>query len=212
MHDYHNGTADTLYQLIGYVSEDEFTHEMYKELAKLNLEYGSPDYDNCRLKWVNKRRSIYSGLVKEIIDWIDSDEWVNYLELNDYIFVHSWIPVKEYIDLNKSLTIGKIVKTGPDEYREDWRNATQDEWNDAMWGCPWKKAYDKLNKTGKIIVCGHWHTSDFFNHLTKQHKTIYECPIFKSNKYKLIGLDACTAGSHKVNVLKLNVEDEELRG
>ena len=61
---------------------------------------------------------------------------------------------------------------------------------------------------GKTIVCGHWHTSDFFNHLTKQHKELYDCPIFKSKKYKLIGLDTCTAGSKKVNCLVM--EEDKL--
>jgi hypothetical protein len=32
-------------------------------------------------------------------------------------------------------------------------------------------------------------------------------PIYKSNKYDIIGLDACTVLSHKVNILVLN-EDE----
>ena len=144
---------------------------------------------------------IYEGKIKEILDWIYSDEWVNYYETNDYIFVHSWIPVEEHIDFNKSLACGMIIKTGVDTYREDWRNATQTEWEDAMWPCPWKRAKEGLNKTGKTIVCGHWHTSDFYNNLTKQEKKdINHNPIFKSKRYKLIGLDTCTVVTHKVNV------------
>ena len=121
-----------------------------------------------------------------------------------YIFVHSWIPTIQRYTWDE---YGFPHVDGPEEFREDWRNATQVEWEDAMWGCPWKKAFLKLNKTGKTIVCGHWHTSDFFNHLTKQYKTIYDCPIFNSKRYKLIGLDACTAGSKKVNCLVLKEED-----
>ena len=78
-----------------------------------------------------------------------------------------------------------------------------------MWGCPWKKAKEKLNQTGKTIICGHWHTSDFFNNLTKQKKNKYNCPLFISKRYKLIGLDACTAASGKINVLVL--EEGELQ-
>ena len=142
--------------------------------------------------------------IKEIVamhpitKWLQSKQWVNYCETDKYIMVHSWIPmVQEY-------RRGYIEDV---DFREDWRNATATEWEDATWGCPWKKALDGYNKTGKTIVCGHWHTSDFFNHLTRQRKGKYECPLFKSKKYKLIGLDACTVVSDKVNVLVLNEEE-----
>lgn len=204
-HDRHNGTIDTLYYLQGLPGEDEHIHEFYRELAIRGVEYGSPVYRQIQLKYENEKRSIWNGLVKEILDWIYSDEWINYWETDNYIFVHSWIPTIQSYSFDKW---GYPHLDGPEKFREDWKNATQTEWDDAMWGCPWKKALNKLNQTGKTIVCGHWHTSDFFNHLTKQHKQIYECPIFKSKRYKLIGLDACTAGSKKVNCLVL--EEDEL--
>lgn len=204
-YDISNGTLDTLYYIAGFSSSQDEVNNYYTEL------FFAKDDENkenqIRHEYEVRRRQIWKGLVKEIIAWIDSNEWVNYWETNNYIFTHSWIPLNEYINWEKSRVYGYIIKDKEDSYREDWRNATQDEWNDAMWGCPWRKAKDKLNQTGKTIVCGHWHTSDFFNHLTKQYKEKFDCPIFKSKRYKLIGLDACTAGSHKVNVLVLN-EDE----
>lgn len=102
-----------------------------------------------------------------------------------------------------------LVKAKDATYREDWRNATQDEWNDAMWPCPWEQAKAGLNKTGKTIVCGHRYTSDFYNHLTKSlsKKDIKDNPIFKSKKYKLIGLDACTVLSGYINVLVLTEKE-----
>ena len=209
-HDIHNGTIDTLYYLQGLPSEIEHIHEFYRELDRYDAEYGSPLYNQIQLKYENQKRSIWNGLVKEILDWIYGDEWTNYWETPNYIFVHSWIPVTEHGYITKSLSYDYFFKDGPDTFREDWRNATQTEWNDAMWGCPWQKAYLKLNQTGKTIVCGHWHTSDFFNHLTKQHKSIYDCPIFKSKRYKLIGLDACTAGSKKVNCLVLEEDEKDV--
>lgn len=206
-HDRHNGTIDTLYYLQELPNEREHVHEFYREISICDAKYNSPEYNQIQLKYENQRRSIWSGLVKEILDWIYSDEWINYWETSNYIFVHSWIPLRKYIDFEKSLSYGYIVKNGPDTYREDWRNATQSEWEDATWGCPWKNAKAKLNQTEKTIVCGHWHTSDFFNNLTKQKKELKDCPIFKSKRYKLIGLDACTVISHKVNCFVLN-EDE----
>ena len=96
-------------------------------------------------------------------------------------------------------------------YNENWRDSTPKEFENATWGCPWKLAKAGLNKTGKTIVCGHWHTADFFNNLKnlKKKYDLYESnPIFVSKKYKLIGLDACTAATNKVNVLVL--EENEL--
>ena len=211
IYDYTNGTVDTIYQLNEW-DDDKETHDYYKGLMELGEKY---TYDSPEVKMYehnhgirNKRYKLYSSsIMLEVLNWIASDEWVNYWETSNYIFVHSWIPVLKHYDWEKTRLLQMPVKTGPDTYREDWRNATDTEWEDATWGCPWQKAKENLNETGKTIVCGHWHTSDFYNHLTKQKKDVYNCPIFKSKKYKLIGLDACTAGSHKVNVLVLN-EDE----
>lgn len=206
-HDRHNGTVDTLYYLVKLPSEREHIKNFYKEQVINNVEYGTDAYYKLNDKYNKESRKIWTGTIKEILDWIDGDEWMNYWETPNYIFVHSWIPLREHVDFEKSLSYGHIVKSGPDTYREDWRNATQSEWEDATWGCPWKNAKAKLNQTEKTIVCGHWHTSDFFNNLTKQKKELKDCPIFKSKRYKLIGLDACTVISHKVNCLVLN-EDE----
>lgn len=197
-HDIHNGTVDTLFLIRYGKTLDEFNHDYYHELGtSLSTEWNSIRHNKSLLM-----DRIYEGKIKEILDWIYSDEWINYYETNNYIFVHSWIPVEEHIDFNKSLACGMFIKTGSDTYREDWRNATQTEWEDAMWPCPWKKAKAGLNKTGKTIVCGHWHTSDFFNNLSKSKdkKDINHNPIFISKRYKLIGLDACTVVTHKINV------------
>lgn len=95
-----------------------------------------------------------------------------------------------------------------EEYNPDWRNATQEEWEEARWGCPWKKV--DLNKTGKTIVCGHWHTSDFWNNLV-YHDNVYEIdkenPIFYDPPIPLIGLDACTALTDGVNVFVIDGEN-----
>lgn len=136
-----------------------------------------------------------------------SDEWVNYWETPQYIFTHGFIPLKQHINFDKSLAYGYFVKEGPDEYREDWRNATETEWEDSTW-FNWRSNYSLvkkgINKTGKYIVVGHWHTSDLYKYLNGTKKEIYDCPIYKSKRYKIIGLDACTAGSNKVNILVLN--------
>ena len=126
---------------------------------------------------------------------------VNYFETQNYIFVHSWIPAnpKAYGDYT---------------YREDWRDATKSEWEDAMWGNPFFKAADGLNQTGKTIVFGHWHCS--LGHAMDCGFDIGEWePRAKWEPYintetKIIGIDRCTAYTGKCNVIV--IEDEFLEG
>ena len=197
-YDFSNGTVSTFCQISNIDKERLTVKYWYKLSAKGLLPYAD-EYEKIYDTWQTITKKVKDSDVTKFIE--DDSQWINYLETEHYIFVHSWIPCA---------TKPKEFSYAPEEigYREDWRNATQTEWSDATWGCPWKKAQLGWNKTNKTIVCGHWHTSDFFNNLTKQKKKdVYDCPIFKSKKYKLIGLDACTAGSHKVNILVLS-EDE----
>ena len=131
---------------------------------------------------------------------------VNYFETQNYIFVHSWIPTdvhfegesKPWYQQGKTLT-----------WMEDWRNANDVEWEEAMWGNPFDRHFEGLNKTGKTIVFGHWHCST-------GHKMLGHCND-EFDKYSIwepcyaegiIGIDRCTAYTGKCNVLVL--EDEFL--
>lgn len=178
-HDFHNGTYDTLAYLNNMMTDKEFRIcEVYMKTDE--------DYNTIWQNYLNglekrHKKMFNSSKIEEILKWIFSDEWVNYFELKDYIFVHSFIPI-DLVD-------------------HDWRDATEDEWETATWGCPYRLYSQGFNNTGKTIVCGHWHTSDFWNTLEKKNYSIKENPIFISEKHKgLIGLDACTAITHKVNV------------
>lgn len=113
----------------------------------------------------------------------------NYYELGNYIFVHGWIPhIRHYEDLAD-------VKDEEWE-RASWLNGMQ-EWNNG-----WKFK-------DKTIVCGHWHCSwgNYHYHgkgLGEFEKdSVFEPFIDKS----IIAIDACTAWTHKVNVLIINDKD-----
>ena len=111
----------------------------------------------------------------------------NYFETKKYVFVHGWFPIKE-----------------------DWRNANQNEWDDAMWRNGMEMAmYSGIEN--KTIVCGHYHTS-FGHHIQDGSPEFGEGADF-SPYYGdgIIAIDACTAYSGKVNVLVLEDEflDEE---
>lgn len=113
--------------------------------------------------------------------WLNSKQWVNYFELGPYIFTHSFIPVRIQEKYKQALSIyspydlsGKAF-----EYREDWRNATNYEWEDATWSDPvdYYKAglFEEESKKGKILVVGHWHVSDFWKRIANIKS--YDQPI-----------------------------------
>lgn len=117
---------------------------------------------------------------------------VNYFETQNYIFVHSWIPI-----------------TSENKYDENWRDATDDRWEQAMWGNPFDMHMLDLNQTGKTIVFGHWHCST-------GHKMLGHCksefgadaiwePCYAEG---IIGIDRCTAYTGECNVIV--IEDEFL--
>lgn len=123
---------------------------------------------------------------------------VNYFETENYIFVHSWIA------LNK-IGIDKY------EYRIDWRNATDSDWENAMWVNGINMALDGLNKTGKTIVMGHYHCS--YGHLCSSDGEISEFgkdAIWEPWYHKdCIAIDRCTAHTGKVNVIVIEDEFDE---
>ena len=159
-------------------------------------------------KYFNWHDLVLDKKLNEIKKWILSYEWIDYFETNNYIFTHAFIPLN--ISPNSPAKHMYNADISYLSYKDNWRDSTAKEFENATWGCPWELAKTGLNKTGKTIVCGHWHTSDFFNNLNnlKIKYDLYKSnPIFISKKYKLIGLDACTAATNKINILVLN-EDE----
>lgn len=124
---------------------------------------------------------------------------VNYFETEKYIFVHSWIPLIVEDDYPKYYTREREYHFNP-----DWRNATEKEWEEAMWGNPFEIAAQGLNQTGKTIVFGHWNCS--FGHKLLGHcnSEIGEDAIWKPFYADgIIGIDRCTVHTGECNVIVL---------
>ena len=148
----------------------------------------------CQTTW--NKTAAYRGLLR------------NYFETKNYIFVHSWIPTKVEFegDSKPWYKRGKTLT-----WMEDWRNANDVEWEEAMWGNPFDMHMLGLNQTGKTIVFGHWHCSaghKMLGHGKDEFDgyTIWE-PCYADG---IIGIDRCTAHTGEVNVSVL--EDEFLEG
>lgn len=131
------------------------------------------------------------------------DSMVNYFETKKFVFVHGFIPVNCDDGLPSYYRYNR--KYSP---MDNWREATQSQWNDAMW----LNSYDMIEQglgIEKCIVAGHFHASygrwKMFGRPKFSPYTDFS-PFYYDDK--LIMIDACTAYSHKVNCLVL--EDEFL--
>lgn len=170
-HDFHNGTTDTVMQFV-------------TEMCPSGVE---PSFSEA------------CQLFKElpILDWIASDEWVNYYELDKYIFVHSWIPV----DTHTIWPLYELSYYGGFTYIDNWREAGESAWEEATWGCPIKMFANGLYPNGKTMVCGHWTAADFHRYF--EHTAEIDYHTYETDG--LIGLDATTVRSGFVNVYKFSL-------
>lgn len=115
---------------------------------------------------------------------------VNFFETENYVFCHSWIPVNSC--------------DGLFSINQNWREAQQREWDEAMWLNPLNMASSGFS-IDKCIVSGHWHSSYGWH---KEYPSVKEFGVgAKCIPYnyqnKLIMIDACTASTKKVNILVL---------
>lgn len=122
---------------------------------------------------------------------------VNYFETQNYIFVHSWIPI---ISQN-----GGFYK-----YDKNWRNATNNQWELAMWSNPFEMAEQGLLPDKKLIF-GHFHTS--FPRAKYEGGEEFgsgaNFDIYYGDGY--IAIDGCIAAYNgQINILK--IEDEFING
>ncbi|MBO5424020.1 MAG: metallophosphoesterase [Lachnospiraceae bacterium] len=184
--DYSNGTLNTLCHLT-----EDLT--IIPEYFIIDRYWGTRYPEEFNKYWpIAKKKAKES----EVIAWLKSDEWIDYLELDKYIFVHSFIPVKHIDDKIWDAKNMANLKPMP-----RWRNAGKQAWERATWGCPYLQFAVGLFETeiqkGKVLVCGHWHTRDFHSYFSgkgRDNNQLY----FSEN---LIGLDGCTAGTLNTNVL-----------
>jgi predicted phosphodiesterase len=162
--------------------------------------YGRPFDECCRITW-NKTQAY-------------RDQLVNYFETKNYIFVHGWIPCEVYYHgEGEDRQWYQSKKTY--EYKPDWRECNDVEWESARWINGIKRAYEGIIEPGKTIICGHWHCS--YGHMLDSIKTDswiseFEKDAIWSPWYHegCIAIDRCTAHTGKVNVLVL--EHEFLEG
>ena len=128
------------------------------------------------------------------------NECRNFYETKDYIFCHGFIPLN-YEGTPESKT---FYREAPDE---EWQWARWDNGFDCWWN---NKDFDNY-LPDKTIVIGHWHTSYAHHgahHFKKEWPSskdkLDECCFEPFIDNGIIGLDACTALTGKVNCVVLD--------
>jgi len=208
-HDFSNNTVYTFVQIAGYgKAEETFLRNSYYYHSGTFSDTEAMSSDGQKL-WNEIKEKVENH---EITKWLRSKEWLNYFELGKYIFVHSFIPLKD----NDGLPF-YYVENRKFEYIPDWRDipAESYKWEDATWGCPYRNykagLFDAEKANGKVLICGHWTTRDFFEQLSGWHIKQYYHTIYYSEN--LIALDGGVFRDldlnlfHPQNVLVFDSED-----
>lgn len=174
-HHIHNMTLDTISQLSGILMHELWGHE----------------YDFSKIE----------EALKPYYELISSAK--NYYELGDYIFVHGWVPYTLQDSHDPEQGEGEFSVVMIPEINLD---AEDYMWKTARWYNGMKEWKEGITIPNKTIVCGHWHTSygnfNYHNIGFGEFEDISDFSPFIDEG--IIALDACTAFSGKINVIKLD--------
>lgn len=171
-HDWHNGTIQTALDLTGCGLTSFIEFDVFDAMRK------HADYN----KYINST--------------------VDYYEDDKHIFVHGWIPCKSN---DSNMYYARGIKY---TFDENWRNG---DWERARWINGMDAWNQGVKVDGKTIYCGHFHTSWGHSKLHKlgpewdnkystnpEHRKAHFEPFCDDG---ICAVDACTAYSHKVNVV-----------
>ncbi len=183
-YDFSNCTASTFAEITGADPEDIVSIEFLT--SYLGFSYLA---DDTKKLWQDIVRKVKRN---PITAFLKSKDWVDYYEFGKYLFVHSFIPCRLKKEFQGNFNEDYLYDISGSflEAIPSWRSkASRKDWLLASWGCPFERMgaglFDKELKKGKVLVCGHWHTSDFFRHL--KHVRSPRNDIYYSEH--LIGID-----------------------
>jgi len=203
-HDFTNGTVKTICQFYAdayTIDAESFYNQLCEDIywslfVGYKIDGLTKPVSILKENWkkiISKIKSL------DIIDWLKSDKWRNYYELDNFIFVHSFIPLTSHI-FNSYLN-SNVVRN----YLPEWRDASQKLWNEAVWMCPWELYRNGLfndeEKNGKTLVCGHWHTADFYKYLKNDDTPTTNIYFSKG----IIGLDGGVTNNNYELIYECNV-------
>lgn len=200
-YDFSNGTVKTCFHL-AHRPIDDFYYALYyySDYADY-LGFGFPTNTDEEKELARKWKYLAKKVKNTgILEWIFSDEWVDYYELDNYIITHAFIPLVKLIKGHMYNLPTKYL-----QYKDNWKMSSFNEFEQATWGCPYQLfnagLFNEEIKKGKILICGHWTVTDFRAVYLRQYFSEEEQNYDIFYTKHLIGIDACTARSKKCNVL-----------
>ena len=201
-YDFSNGTVLTFAQIAGYGLDTVYNLRAADNQGLASMFGDKYDMPKEVLDiWRDIKKKVRES---EITKWLQSKQWVNYYELDKYIFVHSFIPLIFKAEEYRGMTEDYCIYNGwtrAFEEKPNWREATNEEWDKAAWGCAYKffdeGLFNQELKNDKILVCGHYRCSEFNEHYLNDFTDNHNIYFGKN----LIAIDATTAWSNQINVL-----------
>ena len=142
------------------------------------------------------------GLLNDVLHFI-KDNAIDYYELGDYVFAHAGLPLKLIYEDDKPILVVN-------------KEASEEEFKKHRWDNPIQNLKKGESPSNKTLVVGHWHCSALWSYLYPDKYGDFDgyknrhCNFDICKTNNLIMIDACTAYSCKVNVLKVNEKGEIL--
>jgi serine/threonine protein phosphatase 1 len=165
----------------------DISNGTYATICKLGGAAEGYDFSECCERTMTKTYALRKSMV-------------NYFETENYIFVHAWVQLNCDDNLPPYYTRNRKYSK-----MENWREATEMQWEDARWGNPFELAENRL-LPDKTLVFGHWHCSTGWAKLEGRSEFGKDAKFDPFYGDGFIALDGCTAHSKIVNVVVL--EDE----
>jgi len=174
-------------------NHEDLLEECVKELNFTGGAASSYHYSNGTISTCMQLQD--ERYLKKVLKFIKKN-CVNYFEVDKYIIVHGWIP--SFTTATEPYETSNAILN----YNPDWRNSNDYHWECARWVNGMKACNDRVREKDKTIVCGHWHSGYGHFNLHKKYGSEYECfePFEDAG---IIALDAMTAYSKRINVLKI---------
>lgn len=177
--------------------------EIYKIASGMSHHYVNRTFDSLlQLSGMSEREALSYPL--ELVSRVRASDYyqkllsscVDYFETAHHVFCHGWIPTR---------TQGQPPYVRH-RYDPDWRDAPPYEWRRARWSNGMEMAFKyRIGEPKKTVVCGHWHTS--WGH-AKIHRVCSEwgndAKFEPFHDKGVLAIDACTAHSGRVNVIRLS--------
>ena len=159
----------------------------------------------CQNEWIMYDptwRDKICEIMQPILDFIDKN-CVNYAEIGQYVLTHGYLPVIKKDNLPRYYARNRIL-----EFNPNWREASQEEWDEVMWLNGMQTWRDVGSPEGFTVIVGHWNCSWGWSHIDQKYKEFPD-PSHKHFQYSfqpwikdgIIAIDSCCAYSHKLNCI-----------